>query len=75
LIGCEVFADGEKRVGVVRDVLPTGQGTAGTPVLIVDSPRGEILIPLAVNICTKIDLDARRIEISPPDGLLDLNLS
>ena len=75
LIGCEVFADGATRVGVVRDVLPTGQGTAGTPVLIVDSPRGEILIPLAVNICTKIDLDARRIEISPPEGLLDLNLS
>jgi len=73
LIGCEVIASGATRVGVVRDVLPTGEGTRGTPLLVVDSLRGEILIPLAVEICTKIDLTARRIEIAPPEGLLDLN--
>ncbi len=74
LIGCEIHAAG-KRVGIVRDVQPTGEGTAGTPLLAVDSPQGEILIPLAVEICTKIDPAARRIEISPPEGLLDLNRS
>jgi len=33
----------------------------------------EILIPLAVDICTKIDTDARRIDVIFPDGLRDLN--
>ena len=73
LVGCDVLVAGGKRLGVVRDVQTTGEGTAGTPLLSVDSPQGEILIPLAVEICTKIDPAARRIEISPPEGLLDLN--
>jgi 16S rRNA processing protein RimM len=75
LIGCEVWIRGGERVGAVRDVQPTGEGVPGTPLLIVDSPRGELLIPLAEEICVKVDLGARRIEIVPPDGLLDLNES
>lgn len=71
LVGCDVVANGAKSIGTVRDVQPLG---GGTPVLVVDSARGEILIPLATEICTKIDPAARRIEISPPEGLLDLNL-
>ena len=39
----------------------------------MNSARGELLIPLAVEICPKIDLVGRSIEIIPPDGLLDLN--
>ncbi len=73
LIGCEVFADGGQRVGVVSDVEATGENSSGTALLVVESPSGEILIPLAVEICTKIDLAARRIEVSPPEGLLELN--
>lgn len=73
LIGCEVFADGGRRVGVVSDVEATGENSRGTALLVVESPSGEILIPLAVEICTSIDLAARRIEISPPEGLLELN--
>jgi ribosomal 30S subunit maturation factor RimM len=53
----------------VRDVaLDTG-----TPLLVINSPQGEILVPLADDICKRIDVQARRIEIAPPDGLLDLN--
>jgi 16S rRNA processing protein RimM len=73
LIGCEVFAEGARRVGVVADVQPTGEDLPGTPVLVVESTSGEILIPLAEEICTKIDVAARRIELSPPEGLLELN--
>ena len=36
-------------------------------------PRGEVLIPLAQAICTKIDTEARTILIDPPEDLLDLN--
>lgn len=81
LIGCEVFASGGNsaggpwKIGVVRDVQFTGEGVAGTPNLVLDSPRGELLIPLAMDICRRIDVAARRIEATLPEGLLDLNSS
>ncbi|HEV2299241.1 MAG TPA: ribosome maturation factor RimM [Candidatus Acidoferrales bacterium] len=74
LIGCNVF-DGHsaEKLGVVRDVLFAGEAVAGTPNLAVATPAGEVLIPLAAEICTLIDTPARRIEVSLPDGLRDLN--
>src|SRR2546422_4045499 len=36
---------------------------SGTPLLEVETSGGEILIPLAVDICTKIDTKARRIDV------------
>jgi ribosomal 30S subunit maturation factor RimM len=35
--------------------------------------ENEILIPLAQDICVKVDLVARRIEAILPEGLLDVN--
>lgn len=74
LIGCEIFerASG-KKIGAVRDVQLTGEEIAGTPLLAADSPQGELLIPLAAEICTGIDIAARRIEVVLPEGLRDLN--
>ncbi len=46
---------------------------AGTPLLEVETFLGEVLIPLAVDICTKIDPTARRIDVVLPEGLRDLN--
>jgi len=67
LIGCEVWERGAK-LGAVRGVQQTG-----TPVLEIDTPQGELLVPLAQEICTKIDMAARRIEVTLPEGLRDLN--
>jgi 16S rRNA processing protein RimM len=67
LTGCEVWEKGAK-LGVVR-----GVQQVGTPVLEIDSPEGELLVPLAQEICTKIDTAARRIEVILPEGLRDLN--
>ena len=50
-----------------------GEEISGTALLEVDTLRGEILIPLAVDICTKIDTAARRIDVILPEGLRDLN--
>ncbi|HXN23905.1 MAG TPA: ribosome maturation factor RimM [Candidatus Dormibacteraeota bacterium] len=74
LIGCEVFERGglEKpleRIGEVRDV----QFTGAAPLLAVPTSRGDLLIPLAEEICTGIDVQARRIEVVLPEGLRDLN--
>jgi len=57
----------------VRDVQFPGEGISGTPLLEVETSLGEILIPLAVDICTNIDTHARRIDVILPDGLRDLN--
>ena len=73
LIGCEVRDKSCVAIGRVRGVQFTGEETAGTPVLEIDSPRGEILIPLAQEICVEIDIAARRVVVNPPEGLLDLN--
>ena len=74
LVGCEVYErDGGKLIGCVRDLQFPGEELKGTPLLEVDSPSGELLIPLAQEICVQIDTAARRIEVVLPEGLHDLN--
>ena len=73
LMGCEIWEPGAaKALGTVRDVQHTGEGTRGTALLVVDTPKGELLIPLAAEICTLIDPAARRIDVALPEGLRDL---
>jgi len=69
LIGCEVETRLGERVGTVRAV----EGTTGGSRLVIDGARGEILIPLAAEICRSVDIASRRIVIEPPEGLLELN--
>jgi 16S rRNA processing protein RimM len=89
LVGCSVFetpasppivasspcslAEAPALLGTVRDVQFPGEEVAGTPLLQVDTSQGELLIPLAVDICTKIDPLARRIDVALPEGMRDLN--
>jgi 16S rRNA processing protein RimM len=90
LIGCSVFdnpiassafssspcslAEAPALLGTVRDVQFPGDEFSGTPLLEVETAQGEILIPLAADICTKIDVTARRIDVVLPAGLRDLNI-
>jgi 16S rRNA processing protein RimM len=72
LHGCRVVWERQKRdIGTVTDVESTG----GVPVLHVarGEGRGEVLIPLAQEICTRIDPESRTIVIDPPEDLLELN--
>jgi 16S rRNA processing protein RimM len=69
LVGCRVETITGAAVGVVTDV----EGTMGGSRLVVSGAAGEVLIPLASQICREIDPDAKRIVIDPPDGLIDLN--
>jgi 16S rRNA processing protein RimM len=69
LVGCAVTTvDGEPVGPVVR---VEGGGSVG--LLVVRGRRGEILVPMAEEICVKIDVAARRIVLAPPEGLLELN--
>jgi 16S rRNA processing protein RimM len=69
LIGCRVETGSGTPVGIVEGV----EGTLSGSRLVVAGSSGEILIPLVVGICTTIDVDAKRIVIDPPEGLLELN--
>jgi 16S rRNA processing protein RimM len=69
LTGCEVCEKDGAALGRVSDV----QFPGGTPLLVVDSSRGEVLIPLAQDICVRVDTAARRIEVVLPEGLRELN--
>jgi 16S rRNA processing protein RimM len=69
LAGCVVETATGDVIGEVAKV----EGGAGASRLVVDGPRGEILIPLAVDICVDIDVGKKRIRIDAPEGLLELN--
>ena len=69
LVGCRVETRGGDSVGVVREV----EGTLNGSRLVVAGASGDVLIPLASEICTAIEPAARRIVIDPPEGLLELN--
>jgi 16S rRNA processing protein RimM len=70
LIGCGVETTTGERLGEVARV----EGGAAGSLLVVDSASGEILIPLAEDICPVIDVAAKRITVQPPAGLLDVNV-
>jgi 16S rRNA processing protein RimM len=69
LVGCAVETREGHAVGTVLEV----EGDLGNSRLVVSGARGELLIPLATEICTSIDPQAKRIVIAPPDGLLEVN--
>ncbi len=71
LADCEVVTMNGTTVGRVARV----DLAAGTPLLVVNGPRGEVLVPLAETICRRVDVVAKRIEIDPPGGLIDLNVA
>jgi 16S rRNA processing protein RimM len=78
LIGCQVWEEGAAAaLGAVQDVQRAGEENRGALpeswILVVKAPAGELLIPLAAEICTRIDTTARKIEVRLPEGLLDLN--
>ena len=89
LIGCAVFetspsvstvasspcslSEAPAWLGTVVDVQFPGDEIRGTPLLEVNTAKGEILIPLATDICTRIDTTAQRIDVVLPEGLRDLD--
>jgi 16S rRNA processing protein RimM len=70
LVGCEVWEAGAaSALGSVRDVEFPGRA----PLLAIDTNEGEVLVPLAAEFCVRIDVKAKRIDVTLPEGLRDLN--
>lgn len=69
LVGCEVVTEAGETVGTVSAV----EGETANSRLVVKGRRAEVLIPLVDAICPRVDVEARRIVVRPPEGLLELN--
>jgi 16S rRNA processing protein RimM len=67
LVGLKVVLTDGAEVGTAREVLA---GTAHD-LLVVETERGERMIPMVKEIVTKVDVDGGSIEVSPPEGLLE----
>jgi 16S rRNA processing protein RimM len=70
LVGCDVQLASGQRVGTVARV----EGDGGASRLVVDGDAGEVLLPLAADICRRVDVATRVIVVEPLEGLLDLNV-
>ncbi|HLG13320.1 MAG TPA: ribosome maturation factor RimM [Blastocatellia bacterium] len=70
IVGSEVLTIDGEDLGSVASILRTG----GTDLLVVQDEMGrELLIPFVEGICREVDLDAGRIKVDPPAGLLELS--
>ncbi len=68
LIGCQVKLENSKEIGVVREIIQL----PGQDLLGIDTPNGEVLIPMVKQIIIAIDIKAKLIVVNPPEGLLDV---
>lgn len=78
LIGCTVVdvAAADVAAGapvVIGEIENVDRSAGSAPILIVRGAHGEVLIPFAQTYLRKLDLENRRIEMSLPEGLADLN--
>ncbi len=69
LIGLDVLTLAGEPVGAVADVLHQGQDLL---VIQPSSGRDQILVPFVAAIVPEVDVEAGRLVIDPPPGLLDL---
>lgn len=71
LIGCAVATVDGMPVGSVVEV----QGAVDGSRLVVRAGGEDVLVPLAAEICVRVDPGERKIVIDPPPGLLELNVT
>jgi 16S rRNA processing protein RimM len=73
LIGCtlvDVAGAEAVAVGAIEDVDRSG---GAAPLLVVRGAKGEVLVPFAKSYLRKVDLEAKRVEMELPEGLVDLS--
>lgn len=67
IIGCTVF-DGEDKIGVVSEILETGANDVWT---IKRPGKKDVLIPYIEQVVASIDVQEKRIQITPLPGLIE----
>ena len=72
LVGCGVIEHDEAE-GTVLGQVESVEETGAAPLLQVLTAEGELLIPFAQDICTKVDVEKKEIRVRLPEGLKELN--
>lgn len=72
LIGCELVDVTPAPAVPVGRIQNVDRSAGPVALLLVQGPRGEVLVPFAKSYLRKLDLENRRIEMSLPEGLTDL---
>jgi len=68
IIGCIVYTDKEEKLGQIKEILAPG----ANDVWVIESNTGkEILIPYIEDVVRKVDIENKRVIITPMEGLLD----
>lgn len=73
LIGCAVVDLARGTPETVGAIEAVDRDAGPVALLVVRGRHGEILIPFAKSYLKKIDIEARRVEMVLPEGLVDLN--
>src|SRR4051812_22948550 len=68
LVGCQVVTDLNEVLGILVDVLPSG----GNDIFVVRQGMRETLIPALQSVVQKVDVAAKRIEVTLPQGLREI---
>ncbi len=68
LVGCRVVTEDGRTVGELSGIEPS----PAHDLWVVRGPGREHLIPAVAEIVVAVDVDARRVVIRPPEGLLEL---
>ena len=71
LIGCNVVDSKKGEIGTVSGIMENPQ----YPILEIDFEVKTILVPWVEEIIDEVDMEARIIKISAPDGLIDLYIN
>jgi 16S rRNA processing protein RimM len=67
LVGCSVELANGKNVGTVKEVVPG----AAHDLLVLRTSDGEHMVPMVKDIIVDVNIEARKITIDPPKGLVD----
>jgi 16S rRNA processing protein RimM len=67
LVGCTVVSPGGETYGTVTGTYDSG----AQDVLMIDTPKGEKLLPFVEPMLVDVDLEARRITYDAPPGMID----
>jgi 16S rRNA processing protein RimM len=73
LIGCALIDLAGAEPVTVGEIEKVDRTAGPVSLLMVRGPAGEVLIPFAKSFLRKIDLEARRVEMALPEGLVNLN--
>jgi 16S rRNA processing protein RimM len=69
LLGLAVYLESGRCLGEIAQIIPTGSND----IYVVREGEAEILIPGTHEVVREIDLEGRKMIISPMEGLLDLD--